>query len=81
MKKQLIIDQILQLPSNLSLNERITARADIYGMGFDETFPKQASKNQVGQYKHITRYPEPGACNIPWNKLGADGLAMAYDIY
>lgn len=80
--KHLPIDSVLQLPSDLSLNERITARADIYGYGWEDTFDKGASKNQIGEYS--TRCRREGAgneTNIPIHQLGADGLAMVYDIY
>jgi hypothetical protein len=62
----------------LSLNERISARRDAEFLPGDKKF---STKNEMGEINTDWRRAKTVNEPIDINSLGADGLAMLYNIY
>jgi len=62
----------------LSLNERISARRDVEFLPGDKKF---STKNEMGEINTDWRRAKTANEPIDINSLGADGLAMLYNIY
>jgi len=76
--KSLPIDNYLEI-SQLPLQERISARRSAE---FQPAHKKFSTKSEMGEISTDWRRVENPNNRLPkMSELGADGLAMAYDIY